>query len=268
MAKLEGVQVKGRRNTPASTPVAPKAVTLNITKPGLGQHLKLVLFGPPKTLKTRTSVSGQGKKLLILCEPDGDLSLIGRDDVDVVRPSTGQELADVILALHQGAVADYDWIILDSVTFAFEILGRTQIAKAVAANVDIRKPYGQVGAALTQIIHDLVALPTNVVFIAQLKQDQLDEDDPDSAGPEEGKFPFTMAVTPMVYKILAPAVSIVGRTYKRMIVGPDGNKKVQYMVSFEDYGKSPAGSRIEGVPSVVEELQLDALVDSLKGALK
>jgi hypothetical protein len=268
MAKLENVQVKGRRNTPASAPVPPTPVTLNITKPGVGQHLKLVLFGPPKTLKTRTAVSGSGKKLLILTEPDGDLSLIGREDIDVVRPGSGQELHDIVLALHQGAVADYEWVILDSVTFAFEILGRTQIAKAIAANVDIRRPYGQVGAALTQIIHDLVALPVNVVFTAQLKQDFVDDEDADAAGPEEGKFPFTMAVTPMVYKILAPAVSMVGRTYKKMFVGADGNKKVQYLVSFEDYGKSPAGSRIEGVPPVMEELQLDTLVTSLKGALK
>lgn len=267
MAKLENVTVKGRTNRPAPTPVEQKPVTLNITKPGLGQHLKLVLFGPPKTLKTRTAVSGSGRKLLILTEPDGDLSLVGRDDVDVVRPESGQELHDVVLALHQGAVKDYDWVVLDSVTFAFELLGRNMISKAVADNVDIRRPYGQVGAALTQIIHDLVALPTNVVFITQLKQDNLDEDD-DGAGPEEGKFPFTMAITPMVYKILAPAVSVVGRTYKRMFVDASGNKKVQYLVSFEDYGKSPAGSRIEGVPLVAEELQLDTLVDAWKGAMK
>lgn len=264
MAKIENANVKRRTTGAVSAPVAAAPPTLSITKPGIGTTLKMVLFGPPKTLKTRTAVTGSGKKLLILTEPDGDLSLIGRDDIDVVRPTTGQELSEIVLALHSGASEGYDWVILDSVTFAFELLGRTAIAKAVAANVDIRKPYGQTGAALTQIIHDLVALPTNVVFIAQLKHEGQDDDD-DKAGPEEGRFPFTMAVTPMVYKILAPAVSVVGRTYKQMFVDAAGNKQTQFMVSFEDYGRSPAGSRIEGTPPVVEGLQLDTLVALKKG---
>lgn len=264
MAKIENLTVKGRRSTPTSEPVVTTPPTLNITKPGLANHLKVVLFGPPKTGKTTASASGSGRKLLILTEPDGDLPLVGREDVDVVRPATGKELSDVILALHSGAVASYEWVILDSVTFAFELLGRQQIAKAVADNADIRRPYGQVGAALSQLIFDLVALPTNVVFITQLRHDNIEDDDP---GPEEGKFPTTLAVTPLVYKVLAPAASVLGRTYKQMFVDAKGNKVVQFLVSFEDYGKSPAGTRIPVEP-VIENLQLDTLVESLKGATK
>lgn len=264
MAKIEGATVKGRRNTPESTPVTAPPPPLQITKPGLANHLKVVLFGPPKTGKTTAAATGTGRKLLVLTEPDGDLPLVGRDDVDVVRPTTGKELYDVVMALHAGAVADYEWVILDSVTFAFELLGRVQIAKAVADNVDIRRPYGQVGAALSQLIFDLVALPTNVVFITQLRHDSIEDDEP---GPEEGKFPTSLAVTPLVYKVLAPAVSVLGRTYKQMFVDARGNKVVQYLVSFEDYGRSPAGSRIP-VDGVIENLQLDTLVDNLKGTTK
>lgn len=262
MAKLENVTVRGRRDVPAATPVVTAPPKLNITKPGTANHLKIVLFGPPKTGKTTASVSGKGRKLLILTEPDGDLPLVGREDVDVVRPTTGKELYDVILALHAGEAANYEWVVLDSVTFAFELVGRVEIAKAVANNVDIRRPYGQVGAALSQMLFDLVALPTNVVFITQLRHDNLDEDE---AGPEEGKFPVSLAVTPLVYKVLAPAASVLGRTYKQMFVDAKGNKVVQFLVSFEDYGRSPAGSRIP-VENVIENLSLDTLVKSLKGA--
>ena len=72
-----------------------------------------------------------------------------------------------------------------------------------------------------------------------------------------------MAVFPQVYKILAPAVSVRGRTFKRMFVNAKGNKEAQFMVSFEDFGKSPAGSRIE-VPAEVQDLQLDTLVEALE----
>ena len=183
MAKLEGVQVKGRRSTTPSAPVAQVPATLNITKPGGSSHLKMVLFGPPGTGKTRAAVSGTGRKLLILTEPDGDLGLIGRDDIDVVHPTNGKELNEVVLALHQGAVANYEWVVLDSVTFAIEVVGRSKITRAIEANIDMRRPYGDVGAAVTQIVHDLVALPTNVVFTTQLRQDDLEDEE---AGPEEG----------------------------------------------------------------------------------
>jgi hypothetical protein len=76
-----------------------------------------------------------------------------------------------------------------------------------------------------------------------------------------------MAVTPMVAKVLAPAVSVLGRTYKQMILGADGNKKVIFMVSFVDFGRSPAGSRIP-TPQRVENLNLDELVAGLKGETK
>lgn len=260
MAKIERASVKSRPEKSA----AKSSYDLNITKPGTGTHLKMVLFGPPKTGKTTAACSGSGRKLLILTEPDGDLPLIGREDIDVVRPEDGKELFEIVQALHGGAVENYDWVILDSVTFAFELVGAKAIAKVVEEGRDIRNVYGRVGASLSQVLHDLVALKTNVVFITQLRHDSADDDDVDSPGPEEGKFPFSPAVTPMVYKVLAPAVSILGRTYKKMFVGADGNRKSQFMVSFEDYGRSPAGSRIE-TPDTAENLNVDTLLEILQG---
>lgn len=265
MAKIENVNVRARAGKPSSPPVPSAPPELKITKPGSVEHLKLVLFGPPKTKKTITSVSGSGRKLLILTEPEGDLSLTGREDIDVVRPTNGTELYEIIQALHGGAVKDYEWIVLDSVTFAFEIIGRAKVTKAIENNQDLRRPYGDVGASLVQMVMDLVALKTNVIFITQLKEGSDDEE----MGPEEGNFPITLAITPMVYKILAPAVSLLGRTFKKMFVDAQGNKQVQFMVSFEDYGRSPAGSRIEGVELSYQDLNLDELVKAIKkGASK
>lgn len=264
MAKIENAKVKGRTNKPASTPVQTAPPTLNVSPPGKVAHPTVVLFGPPKTGKSTGALSGPGKKLMILTEPDGDLPFVGRDDIDVARPQSGRELFDTVQALHAGAIEPYDRLVFDSVTFAFEVMGRQQIAKAVADNVDIRKPYGQVGAALNQIIHDVVALPVDKVFITQLRTGF--SDDEDDGGAEEGNYPFTLAVTPMVYKILAPAASALGRTYKQMFVDVDGNKKVRYLVSFEDFGKSPAGSRAD--IETVEDLDMEKLMSQLKGDSK
>lgn len=265
MAKIENATVRGREKT--TTPVPSQPATLTITKPGVSRFPTIVLFGPPKTGKTVTAVSGTGRKLLILTEPDGDLPLVGRDDIDVVKPTTGKEIYDVVQALHAGAHEPYDRIVLDSVTFAFEVMGRQQISKALADGVDVRRPYGQVGAAVTQILHDLIALPVDKVITAQLKNEFVDDEDPDAAGPEEGKYPHTLAVTPMVSKVLTPAASALGRTYKQMYIDARGNKVVRYLVSFEDYGKSPAGSRA-ALTGPVENLDMTELIDTLKGGSK
>lgn len=264
MSNVKAATVKRRTVQPATKTVKAAPKGLNVSAPGRGQHLKMILFGPPKTGKTVAACSGTGKKLLILTEPNGDLPLVGRDDVDVVRPADGTELLEIIQTLHGGAVEQYEWVILDSVTFAFEVIGYKTVAKALAAGMDVRRPYGQIGASLVQMIHDLVALPTNVIFTTQLRENFIDEDDDDAAGPEEGKYPFTLAVTPMVYKVLAPAASVLGRTYKKMFVNSSGNKVSQFYVSFDDYGRSPAGSRIP-IEDRVENLNLDNLTALLKG---
>ena len=64
---------------------------------------------------------------------------------------------------------------------------------------------------------------------------------------EEGEYLVEPAIQPMVMKIIVPAVSFIGRTYKK--AGMDRNSKtpkrvVEYWTSFEDAGRSPAGSRI------------------------
>lgn len=264
MPKIENPRVRKREGSEPSATTKPKtSAKLNVTKPGESEHLKLVLFGPPKTGKTTAAVSGSGRKLLILTEPQGDLPLVGRDDVDVVRPSTGNDISEIITALHAGAVSEYDRVVLDSATFAIEVVGSKAINKAIEAGRDTRNVYGAVGAAVSQYIHDLMALPVDVVITTQLRS-SFDDDADDSPTVEEGNYPFTLAVTPMVYKVLAPAASVLGRTFKKMFVAPDGNKKVQFLVSFEDYGRSPAGSRIS-VPETMQDLDLDELKSAMKG---
>lgn len=256
MSQVKGGTVKRRDDAPPAPP------TLNIVKPGHAANMRGVLFGPPKTGKTVTSVSGEGRKLLVLTEPDGDLPLVGRDDVDVIKPESAKEIDDVLRILHTGGAEQYSRVVWDSVSFMIEMIGGKDINDTIKANKEVRRIYQKVGARVGQIVHDALAVKVDTVFLAQLKHEEPDESE-EPLNPSEGEYPVGLAITPMVRRALEPAVSFIGRTYKRMVIS-GGNKRVQYLVSFEDYGRSPAGSRI-GLPPVVENLDLDTIKAIITG---
>ena len=205
------------------------------------------------------------EKLLVLTEPEGDLSVAGRKDVKVLRPKNYREMSQIIEGLHTKQAERWPTVVFDSVTFMTEIIGGKDINQTYLDNKDVRRAYGKVGAAVNQLIHDAVALPMNVVFTAQMRSEQPSEEQV-PLNPEEGKYPLTLAITPMVYSVLVPAVSFIGRTYKTVGYQKLGNKPavqtVEYMTSFEDFGKSPAGSRLP-IPPQVRNLDLQDLLASL-----
>ena len=220
-------------------------MSLEISKPGQVTYLRGAVFGPPKTGKTTFACTGEGRTLLMELEPDGDLGLdktIDAANVDVVKPNGYTEIMQVL----EQMPGQYDTLVLDSVTFLSELIGGDQLAAALRSNTDPRRVYSKIGTTVNEVIRKIVALPMNTIFITQLRVEQEDEDGT-PLNPEEGEFELTLAVTPMVYKILAPAVSFLGRTYKKAGVAdtPNGRQRVvEYWISFEDYGKSAAGSRL------------------------
>lgn len=236
------------------------------TKPGTVRSLKGVFFGPPKTGKTTAACSGKNT-LLVEFEPDGDLtdSLKGRDDIDVYKPQNWQECEELLRALHTTDRETYDYVAFDSVTWMIETVAGADLLNSIRKNTDPRRIYLKIGAAVGQLIKDAVALPSHVIFTAQLKVENTE--DGVVLNPEEGKHPVSMEVTPMVFKILSPAVSFLGRTYKRpkMVksASGQGNKVTEYSVSFDDSGRSPAGSRLN-LPKHITNLDLNEIVASLK----
>lgn len=276
MAQVQRATTKVRKGRPVSTTTKTKSpapasdVLSRISTPGSVQNLKGLLFGPPKTGKTRGVCSSSGKTLLVLTEPEGDLGISGQKNVDVFRPQNWKDLNDVTIAM-KGKDHGYDCVAYDSVTFMFELVGGADVAKAFRENKDVRRPYGNAGAAINQIVYNAASLDMNVMFTAQLKvEDGGDDGDSVPLDPTEGEYPVTVAITPMIYKVLVPAVSFIGRTYKEVGYEQVGNKPnkekvVRYMVSFEDYGRSPASSRVANTPNQVRDLNLDTLLAELKG---
>ena len=221
-----------------------------------------LLFGPPKTGKTTLAVSG-GKTLLIVTDPEGAATdtLRNRADIKVVAPRTFQDVKDIVEALHAGAAADYDWVVLDSLTFLFWMAIGKELNAAFEKGGNTQREYGKGGAAVNQIISDLCALPCSVLFTAHLGKEY--EEDTVSQDQALGEHEVNVAVTPMIWKLLGGAVGLIGRTYRTKEYVTQGKIKkpvMTYKVSFNDGEQSPAGSRydMEGeyfnTPTMLNEL--------------
>ena len=230
---------------------APKQVHQIVgEKPGEVKRLVGVFFGPPKTGKTTLACSGKNV-LLMSFDPQGEYTetLSGREDITVVRPQNQTEIDDIIKALYTTDAGRFDWVVVDSLSFLFLTLGGKEITSAWKEDRDFRRAYGKAGAGVQQVIHDLVLLEgINTIFTAHLEK--VDTEDENGVPLEQklGENEVRIAVTPMVWKILGPAVSFQGRTYKETVweKGADKkrNKRTRYMVSFNDGDRSPAGSRL------------------------
>ena len=251
--------VRRRAGTPPPKTVTPPKTTPSIVgrPPGTVKRLIGLLFGPPKTGKTTggasgTTVESGEQTLMISFDPDGDLAetLIGRTDIVVITP-TIDEMDGIIKALYTTDAGRFKVVLLDSITFLFQAAGGKEIYKTYKDNKDVRRAYGKAGAITAQIISDLVNIPapTSVIFTAHLKHANEDEAKKLDAGLGENE--VQVAVSPMVWAVLGPAVSFIGRTYRQTtwedeIVGgkKKRNKKTAFRVSLNDGERSPAGSRL------------------------
>jgi hypothetical protein len=186
--------------------------------------------------------------LLINFDPEGyaTSTLKGRKDIDIIEPANLTEMNSVVDSIIGGEADAYEWIVLDSVTFMFQKFGGKEILKTFQAGKDVRRAYGYAGSAAGQVIHDLSFIPhKNIMFIAHLKKEYDGDDDTVAVDQDLGEHEVSLAVTPMVWNILGPAVGFIGRTYKENISAIGGNAETKFFVSFNDGSRSPAGSRYE-----------------------
>ena len=240
---VTGGKVETRKGTPTKYAIQGRA-------PGTASQLVGAFFGPPKTGKTVLACSG-GNTLLLSFDPQGDMTapLKGRKDITVVEPKDYTEVDAIIRALFTTDRGRFDFVVADSLTFMFQAFGGADITKVYLENKDMRRAYGRAGALVSQVINDMVRIPdTHVIFTAHIAKEH-EEDGVVSVDTSVGETELKLAITPMVWKVLGPAVSFIGRTYKKDVIlkNSDGsrNKETQYRVSFNDGMRSPAGSRIE-----------------------
>jgi len=250
MARIDSTKVNKRAGTPPPKTATTGSPTITGDKPGLVKNITGVLFGPPKTGKTTLACSGKNV-LLVSFDPQGDSTetLLGRDDITVVRPRSQREIDDLIKALRTTDKGRFEWVVVDSLTFLMFMLGGKEITDTFKAEKDIRRAYGKAGAAVQQIIHDLVLLDQNLIFTAHLEKVGTEDDNGVALEAKLGENEVKIAVSPMVWRILGPAVSFQGRTFRETVYDKDPqtkkrNKRTRFAVSLNDGDRSPAGARI------------------------
>ena len=248
MPKIERAGVKVRKGNTTNLPVNVGDIfeTLGTSKPGEVKFVNGLLFGPPKTGKTTLACSGS-KVLLIELDPEGAATetLAGREDITVLTPTSLADVNAIIAALHGARKGEFDWVVLDSLTFLFQMAIGKELNDTYTEGKNIMRPYGKGGAAVSQIVNDLVAVPANVMFTAHLAKES-EGDEAVSVDQSLGEHEVKVAVTPMVWKTLGPAVGFIGRTFRAKeyeTIGKVRKAVTKFKVSFNDGEKSPAGSR-------------------------
>ena len=249
MAAIERDKSKIKLRPGSTPPLKQKTYTIKGNAPDKITSIKGILFGPPKTGKTTAACSGKNV-LLINFDPEGYATetLTDRTDITVVVPEDWNEVKQIVKALHGPDKGRWDWVVFDSLTFAFQLAGGPEILATYDKGGDVRRPYGKAGARVSQVVYDLAMLKeTNVIFTAHLeKVDTGDEGV--SLDTSLGETEVKLAVTPMVWKTVGPAVSFIGRTQRSTVweKQADGtrNKRTAFTVSLNDGERSPAGSRL------------------------
>lgn len=241
--KVTGQKVDTRKGTPPKYAIKGRV-------PGSAPKLVGAFFGPPKTGKTTLALSGKNS-LHLSFDPQGDMTqtLKGRKDITVVEPQSYQEVDEIIRALFTTDKGRFPFVVADSITFMFQMFGGEEITRTYLENKDMRRAYGRAGALTSQVINDMIKIPeAHVLFTAHIDKEHEDDPGVSTVDVSVGETEVKLAVTPMVWKVLGPGVSFIGRTYKKSVSTQDSagrrNRETQFRVSFNDGARSPAGSRI------------------------
>jgi hypothetical protein len=263
MTTVTGRKVETRKGTPVKYAITGRP-------PGSAPRLVGAFFGPPKTGKTTLALSGKNA-LHMSFDPQGDMTqtLAGRKDITVVEPADYMEVDGIVRALHTSDKGRFSFVVVDSITFMFQLFGGNEITQTYLDNKDMRRAYGRAGALTSQVINDLLRIPeAHVIFTAHIDKEHEDDPGVSTVDASLGETEVKLAVTPMVWKVLGPGVSFIGRTYKKTMQtrNSDGtrNRETQFRVSFNDGARSPAGSRIPMEGDMLIELDtLDKLATQL-----
>lgn len=149
--------------------------------------MSILLWGASGCGKTTLACTAPGKKLLLLFDPDGDVSIAGRDDVDVVPMYEAKNnivdhfKGDNPLRLDK-VIDDYDTIIVDSLTNAqhMAVMHAVTVVKGATIERPSLQGYGHRNALITQLVKNLLRLTgkknKHIVFIAHEAQPQTNDE--------------------------------------------------------------------------------------------
>lgn len=236
-------------------------------------------YGRSGTGKTTLFSTFPGKKLLIDVRDEGTDSVSDVKDLDVKEIEDFEDFEDTYWWLKDHPKA-YQSICIDTVsmlqTIIVEETHRAKHKKGRAGDWGTmsQKDWGNVAAMLKEWLinyRDLSRLGINVVFLAQDRTFNVDEEEDNALLPEVGP-----ALSPSVAKTLNAAVSLVGNTFvrSRTITKEVRGKKIKKQVP--EYclrlGPNPVYTtkvrkpRNVVVPEYLVDPDYDIILDVINGA--
>ena len=231
-----------------------KSILGRTQAPTKQKPLKALFYGPPGSGKTQLGATAPNP--LVLDFEDGSMTI--RDQaVDLFPIRKWEDVADAWYTL---ATEGHSWksVVVDTVSMMQEVASReTKLLSDFTAGSDPRHSYGKISAMMKDMIWKFALLPINVIFLAQLRIEDLEPGDK----PEEGTYPLLPDVTPAVFKVLAAAPDVIGRTFVR-----NTPKGPIYGVSFGPDSRSVAKQRALGLPPEVTGLTIPKLIEKIGGS--
>lgn len=181
------------------------------------KHIKTwVFYGRSATGKTTLACTLPKPLLLVDINDEGTDSVANVDDVFVMEPKTWEELDDLYWALYDNP-KPYKTVVIDTITqvqqLIVEELGSGKGGKNPGEWGTLTKQdWGNVASRMKEWITRMKTLPIQVVFIAQERVFNTDDDEmmDDQIDPEIGP-----RLSPSVMDHLCASVSVIGNTFIR-----------------------------------------------------
>lgn len=233
-----------------------------------------VFYGRSASGKTTLAATFPKPLLLVDAQDEGTDSISDVDGVHVYSPNTWDELDEVYWSLKENAQG-FKTVVIDTITSVQNLLIR-EVCKPKGSKAPgdwgtmTKAQWGEVSSRIKEWITNLRSLPMDVIFIAQDRVFNLDEEDSMEGvvDPEVGP-----NLSPATMRHLCSAVTVIGNTFLREKVTID--KKTKKRRTSQEYSirlgpnayyitKIRKPLSIE-VPAFLDNPTFEDLLDIIKG---
>lgn len=184
----------------------------------LPQNQNVCIYGDSGVGKTRLAASAP--KVLIIDVNDQGHDSVRRDyDPDVYPCTHWSEVNDIYWFLQEGD-HEYESVAIDTLTnlqnVCMDFVLGDEASRDASRDPDMpsRQMWGKVGKLMRTQIINYRNLPMNVIFVAQLREKQIGDDD----DMEDNEIFYGPEVSPSIQKTLKAAVGTIGYLTKKEVV--------------------------------------------------
>lgn len=235
------------------------------------------LYGRSGSGKTTLAATFPKPILYLDIRDEGTDSIADVEGIDVLEPKTVEEVEEALFWLIRNPKR-YKTVIIDTVTqmqeMAVEEIAAKSKSKKKAGEWGsmTKQMWGEVSAKLKSLIIDFRNLPMEVVFIAQDRVFNLDDEDGEDSElmPEVGP-----RLMPSVASVLNAAVTVIGNTFIRQVTVKKKVKGVMKRTEKTEYCLRVGPSHVYvtkirkprslEAPEFISDPTYEAIVDVIKG---